>query len=106
MIKFLLLVLLSQTLDRSPKPCIVTEIVVESVRSDCSPWKPVKGDRLIMPDTVRTGVKVGDTFYFVYQKDLDMWVAELSKTKKQDPTVAEQTSSAGSNSASAINYGE
>lgn len=62
--------------DHSDKPCIVTEVVKEGIRSDCRPWiadRDNPGERMFMSAEVRGRLKVGDKFHFTWQAD--RWVA-------------------------------
>lgn len=79
---FLTLNLLSlqDPLDHSDKPCLVTEVVTEGVRSDCHGWKPAKGEKMFAPAEVNKQLRVGDTFYFVWMET--RWVATLKLPEK------------------------
>lgn len=63
--------------DHSDKPCVVTEVVKEGVRSDCNGWRPWKGESMFMPGRVSQSLKVGDVFYFVWKEN--RWVSEIKK---------------------------
>lgn len=61
--------------DHSPKLCKVTQVVIEGTLNDCNGWKPVKGERMIMPEQVNKQLQVGDLFFFVFETD--KWIAQL-----------------------------
>lgn len=75
--------------DRTPKRCVVTEVVQEGLRSDCGGWQPVKGEKMFMPSAVSKSLKVGDTFYFAWKEN--RWVAQrdaFDETKPEPQRVA------------------
>lgn len=72
----------AQDVDRSAKPCVVTEVVTEGVRSDCGSWRPAKGEKIFMPTEVSKSLQVGDAFYFAWNGS--RWVAQ----KPTENTVA------------------
>lgn len=81
MVGFILaLILLQQPVARSDKPCVVTEVVTEGVRSDCHGWQPANGEKMVAPVEVNKQLRVGDTFYFVWKET--RWVAQLPETVK------------------------
>jgi len=75
MILIFLLAIFFQQPDHSPKPCRVTEVVVEGVRSDCYGWQPARDEKIFAPAAVNAQLRVGDTFYFVWTET--RWVAEI-----------------------------
>jgi hypothetical protein len=56
--------------DHSDKRCVVTEVVREGIRSDCTPWNAKldnPGERIFMSDKVRKQLtSPGQVFYYVW----------------------------------------
>lgn len=61
--------------DHSDKPCVVTEVLTQGVKSDCKGWKPAPGEKMFMFGDVSKLLQVGDVFYFVWKGT--RWVAEI-----------------------------